>query len=218
MTGIRLTRATHWGITAYDKNIELLVNKENVPQQVKEFGGQRELCPTTGREHYQGWITCHGQQRGSVILNWLPGVHLEKAKDIAALKRYCMKDETSAGDRETGFKNPQEYLTMDKALEKLALNVPLDVDYPTTGENKLKKIVEWQFWKGVSKIILTSPALIGLYSQPQMYRAWYHTRSVWLERTKYASRIVLRPQPVESPKDSLQETSADEVDEEGLYD
>lgn len=187
---IRQLKSTHWSVTIFgNANIMRFWNKVDIPVQIKELGGQLELAPTTGTEYYQGWISCNGQQRASIILDWLPGTHVEKAKSITALKRYCMKDETSAGMRETGYVNPEEYLTIDKALDKLARYCPEDKDCPKEYDT-IKKIIEWQFWEGVKSIIEESPSQIGLYSQPQIYRAWQHTRSVWIERAK---SIVLQP-------------------------
>lgn len=209
MASIRLLKSTWWQVTAYGDNMEKLDKKINVPSVVANVFGGIEKCPTSGRLHYQGAIQCATQCRGGVILNWIPGAHIEKANNRIATKLYAMKQETAVAEK-TEWKNPEEYLTMDKALDKLAHYVPeLNLDLP------VKKQIECEYWGGVSKMIEENPSLIGLYSQPQMYRAWDHTRGVWLKRAK---SIVLRPPPVEGPKDSLQETSGDSIDEENLYD
>ena len=210
MTGIRQVKATYFQVTVYGDNIEKFINHVGIPPQIKTTGGQLESCPTTGRKHYQGWVRFNGQQRASIILDWLPGIHVEKAKNIAALKNYCKKNDTFEGERELGKENvdAEEYLTMDKALDKLARYCPSDKDCPKEFDT-LKKLVEWQYWEGVKTIVEESPSQIGLYSQPQMYRAWTHTRSVWLER---ANTIVLRPL---EPADSK---NAEESGEENLCD
>jgi len=204
MESFRQTKSTWWCITAYADNITRLVNKDGVPTIVKRIYGGVEQCPTTGRDHYQGAIQCNSQCRASVILDWLPGSHIEKAKSSIALRKYAMKEETAVGEK-VEWTNPEEYLTMDKALDKLAQNVPLN---PPDGLNTLKHIIEWEYWEGVKKIVQDKPLLISLYSQPQIYRAWTHTRSVWKERAK---SIVLQP---------AQEASknAEESGEENLYD
>lgn len=195
MTGIRQMKATWFSVTAYDKNIDKLTSKDGCPAGVKCIYGGIEECPTTGRKHFQGAIQCNGQQRASIILDWLPGVHIEKAESAVALKKYCMKEETAVGEK-SEWKNPDEYLTMDKALDKLARYVPDEKDSPKdyngvqVYDPNSKKLLEWQYWEGVKKIIVESPSQIGLYSQPQIYRAWQHTRSVWIERAK---SIVLQP-------------------------
>lgn len=204
MTGIRQMRATWFSVTAYDKNIDKLISKDGCPTSIKCIYGGIEECPTTGRKHFQGAIQCNGQQRASIILDWLPGVHIEKAESAVALKKYCMKEETAVGEK-TEWKNPEEYLTMDKALDKLARNIPEDKECPEQYDT-LKKVIEWQYWEGVKKIIQEAPSQIGLYSQPQIYRAWQHTRSVWIERAK---SIVLQP-ATEDSKD------AEESGEENL--
>lgn len=205
MESFRQTKATWWSVTAYGDNILRLTNKDGVPTIVKCIYGGVEKCPTTGRDHYQGAIQCNTQCRASVILDWLPGSHIEKAQSSIALRKYAMKEETAVGEK-SEWTNPDEYLTMDKALDKLAQHVPLN---PPDDLTLFKHIVEWEYWEGVKKIIAQKPTLIGLYSQPQIYRAWIHTRSVWKERAK---SIVL--QPAQKEVSSGEELS----DEENLYD
>lgn len=70
-------RSAWWLITAYGENITKVEDVATYPKCVKRVYGGRERCVTTGREHYQGAVECHGQQRASFFRTWLPGVHFE---------------------------------------------------------------------------------------------------------------------------------------------
>lgn len=196
MESFRQTKSTWWSITAYNDNIDRLENKDGVPAIIKCIYGGREKCPTTGRLHFQGAIQCTSQCRASVILDWLPGAHIEKAQSSIALRKYAMKEETAVGEK-VEWKNPEEYMTMDKCLDLLASKV---IGWKPDDDISVKKLYEAEYWYGVRCIIEDKPKLISVYSQPQMYRAWEHTRSVWIQRAK---SIVLQPAINEDKKSEL---------------
>lgn len=56
--------------------------------------GGLEICPTTKKEHIQGWFALKNKERMTGLLKILPkGIHLEKAKAGAkANDKYCTKD------------------------------------------------------------------------------------------------------------------------------
>lgn len=66
-------------------------------QQGWKVDGQEEECPTTGRRHIQFWIKTP-QLRRSQVSKIFQGAHLEPAKNVAALKNYCQKEETRVGN------------------------------------------------------------------------------------------------------------------------
>jgi len=115
-------RSTWWIITAYDKNLDLLesygqpdADRQSIPRSVKAIHGGVEICPSTGRRHYQGAIECNGQQRAVFFRDWLPGLHFEIAKNKDAVKQYCLKADTAEGVKGS-VSNPTPYFTMDKLL------------------------------------------------------------------------------------------------------
>lgn len=86
-----VSKSTRWQFTAYEAQFGLFIS---MPPGVAEWGWQQEMCPTTNRVHYQGYLRLNSQQRFSWLKRLLPGVHLEIARNWDALVQYCKKDQT----------------------------------------------------------------------------------------------------------------------------
>jgi len=84
-------KSTRWSFTAYEAQYPLF---DVIPPPVNQWGWQTEICPDTGREHRQGFIQLKQQQRFSFMKNLFPGLHVEIARNWAALIQYCQKEET----------------------------------------------------------------------------------------------------------------------------
>lgn len=187
MESFRQTKATWWSITAYGDMITRIEEKDGVPDIIKHIYGGREKCPTTGREHFQGAIHCTTQCRASVIMDWLPGVHLEKARSSDALKKYAMKEETAVGEK-TEWENKNEYTTLQKAMELLAQENIVQTDRQTD-KITAKQVASHLYWERVRQVLEKRPELISIYASPLAKTAWTNTASVWLKKRA----IVLQP-------------------------
>lgn len=88
-----MSKSTRWQFTAYEGQWYLF---KKMPGLIAEWGWQEEICPDTGRRHYQGYLRTHQQQRLNAVCRMLPGVHLEVARDWLKTKNYCKKEETRA--------------------------------------------------------------------------------------------------------------------------
>nr|ALE29748.1 replication associated protein [Lake Sarah-associated circular virus-37]ALE29750.1 replication associated protein [Lake Sarah-associated circular virus-37]ALE29752.1 replication associated protein [Lake Sarah-associated circular virus-37]ALE29754.1 replication associated protein [Lake Sarah-associated circular virus-37]ALE29756.1 replication associated protein [Lake Sarah-associated circular virus-37] len=187
MESFRQTKGTWWSVTAYGDNIIKLEDKDAIPDYIRTIYGGREQCPTTGRLHFQGALQCASQCRAGRILDWLPGVHLEKAKNSDALKKYVMKEETAAGEK-TEVINKNEYTTLQKAMELLAEENIVQTDIQT---DKLtaKQIASHQYWQRVRQVLEKRPELVSIYASPLAKTAWTNTCSVWMKKRA----IVLQP-------------------------
>lgn len=84
-------KSSRWQFTAYAEQWPLF---EAIPPAVAEWGWQKEVCPSTQKEHYQGYLRTPSQVRFSALKKLFPGVHLEVAKNWQALINYCNKEET----------------------------------------------------------------------------------------------------------------------------
>lgn len=84
-------KRTRWAFTAYEDQWALF---EQLPPGIAEWGWQKECCPETNRQHYQGYLRTTQQQRFSWVKKILPGVHIEPCKDWLALIQYCKKEDT----------------------------------------------------------------------------------------------------------------------------
>ena len=89
----RQTKSSRWQFTAYKDQWSLF---ETMPPGIAEWGWQREICPDTNREHYQGYLRLAQQQRFAWLAKNLPGVHVEVARNWQALIAYSKKEDTRA--------------------------------------------------------------------------------------------------------------------------
>lgn len=167
-------KSTNWAVTAYNAEIALLENAKSYPSYVKKVFGGREICPTSGKEHFQGHIQLHTQQRLSCIKKWLPTAHLEIARNFKASVAYAMKNETSSGAKNEVV-NPRPFIDNQTALKMLAVT---DIPVEEFGR-EVKDLDDHHFWPRVRIILKTQPHLCGLFGKPDIYRMWKHTASVW---------------------------------------
>lgn len=180
-------RSTRWSFTAYEPQYGLL---ENMPDLVAEWGWQDEVCPQTDRRHRQGYIRTHTQQRFSALKRVLPGIHIEIARNWQALLEYCKKDETrDASGNQVHQVNPREYLTLDRALMRIA-NVWNDVryarncqaDYLAFWKKTVEDVLKEEFNAAICVLVAENPGDVSYYVRPDVWRAWSITHSVWLRR------------------------------------
>lgn len=110
-----------WSVTAFNDEIALVKDKTKYPAYVKLLVGQDEVCPETGKKHFQGCIQLHTQQRLSALKKWLPTAHFEICRNKDALLNYVTKDETRDMSGERISNGPRiEYIPFDKLNELLA--------------------------------------------------------------------------------------------------
>lgn len=136
----------------------------------------------------------------------LPGVHFEPAKNWSALINYCKKEDTRAdGAVPVHEVNNREYLTLDKAMMKIAdvfdddgyrADVRKGLQFPLMKCWKSEVLIKDYFWKAVRIFVRTSPPDIGYFVRPDVERAWVNTYEVWLEKrqTDRQIRIEITPE------------------------
>lgn len=90
-------KTTRWAFTAYEAQFGLF---KKMPNAIRAWGWNHEECPETQRKHYQGYILTRQQHRfkghtpADSLRRMFPGVHIEPAREWAALLKYCKKGET----------------------------------------------------------------------------------------------------------------------------
>jgi len=173
-------RASWWSITINnptddDRNA---LKSENWPTWVKRYDGQEEVGKD-GTLHIQGALNT-AQIRFAAVKGWLKRAHIEAARDKSALLKYVAKSDTAV---EGTYKSEsKEYLTMDKALKKLATYY-----VGSTFEEWENNGCDWtkcatkEYWAAVNKLLEDDQTLVQLYTNPQMLRAWVHTKNVWIK-------------------------------------
>jgi len=100
-------RGSKWQITVQESQFGVL---ERMPHFIYKWGWQDEIAPTTQRLHRQGYVQTRGTIRLAQLKKALPGVHIELAKNWAALLAYCKKAETAV----PGTQVEQENTSMGK--------------------------------------------------------------------------------------------------------
>jgi len=104
-----------WCFTAYDDNIDKVVKYiESNPNDLRYAICGREICPTTGKVHGQGYFRWNIVKRASALHKLFPKMHIEKCKGgEAANYNYCSKDnnllaECGTADLEQGKRTDLE--------------------------------------------------------------------------------------------------------------
>jgi len=167
-------KTTRWAFTAYEEQWDLF---KVIPDIVKEWGWQTEVCPETKRKHYQGYLLTRTQQRFSAIRKLLPGVHIEAARNWSALLNYCKKAESAIEGTQVTQTNERKYLKFADALVRIANAFVL---IPWVEGDSQSEYQELLYKKAVETLCLTNPDDISLYSNPQMFRAWKMCQGLWL--------------------------------------
>lgn len=86
-------RAYRWVFTQYDLNY----NYDIVKAESSFLIYGVETCPTTQRQHHQGYIEFKDAKTFSKMKKYFPGVHIEKAKaDADKNITYCTKEDKDA--------------------------------------------------------------------------------------------------------------------------
>lgn len=174
-------KTSRWSFTAYAHQWNQF---ETMPEIVAEWGWQKEICPDTQREHYQGFIRTKRQVRASQMFKIFPGVHVEVARNWAALLKYCKKEETAVTGSQVHQISSTKAMTMAQAMTKLASHVqfspPLTMEQ-ATDEKFLKNYNEVQYWGAVKELLRINPDEVALWTQPQYFRAWTYTKQIWIE-------------------------------------
>lgn len=182
MTDRQTDRSNAWIATAYNDEIALLEDASLYPAIVKEVHGGREMCPSTGKLHFQGAIILHSQQRISALKKWLPTAHLEPAKSREAIKRYCMKQDTAAGakvvrENKLPYFRMDQWLTMaGNTIRALRLeNINKYIDLCIDDDKR-----DNEYWYAVNEIIKEYPSAIASFTDARFKLAWRHTAEFWI--------------------------------------
>lgn len=178
-----MDKSTRWSITVFEPQFPLFPCTDPV---IAEYDYQVEVCPTTGKKHYQGWLRTWRQVRFAQLKKVLPGVHLEIAKDWNALKQYCKKSETRDGDQlPVHYVAKQKPMTMADALTAITGYMPLAADLQKfSQENHRMMTPKEEYWFCVRAYLAETQNYesIGLFTNAQIQVGWIHTRNIWIDR------------------------------------
>lgn len=116
-----------WAFTDYDVSEARQKFWTDMDSKYMCFGV--ETCPTTGKQHLQGWITMNRAYRLKALKKILGNIHLEKGKTKDGMN-YCMKEGnyTIVDNRKQGKRNDLEniknMIDEKKSLKNIAQEYP----------------------------------------------------------------------------------------------
>lgn len=148
------------------------------------------------------------QVRFAQVKSWLPRAHIELARDKSALLKYVQKEETAvAGTQKT---IEREYVTMAGCLKKL-----VKYHSETPAEMLIKhykgdihKANAGEFWSMANQLLEEEPELVSVVTNPQVLRAWVHTKNVWLKyKTNAQDQALQSSEEADAPSPSSDETA-----------
>lgn len=180
-------KSTWWSVTAYNSEIVQLESADH-PEFVARILGGREKCPETDRIHFQGAVQCRRQVRLSQLKAWLPTAHWEPARNVEALKKYAMKEETAAGEKKEVV-NSTPHVTVRKVMEELSavydqLNTSKYEDGLVEKYNMTyKKARQDGYWRCVRHLLQYydwARDCSHLFARADVKELYFNTRSVWI--------------------------------------
>jgi len=201
-------KTTRWAFTAYEGQWHLFTTV--IPVIVAEIGWQTEVCPKTGRKHYQGFIRTTRQARPKQLQDLYPGVHIEFARNWDALLNYCKKDKTAIEGTQVKMLNEQAVqLTMNQAMIKLAERIPY-IDWAArvwlAPPKEAHQFLEECYWQLTRQHLRDFPEQVGLYTQPQYMRAWVNLYSVFLHQVQTINENTEWEFPEDEDEECVSET------------
>lgn len=210
-------RASWWSVVINnpEQTDRQTLEKDNWPSFVKAVKYQEEIGQN-GTPHLQIAVNTT-QIRFSALKDWLKRAHIKPATTkahIDNLKQYVHKSETSVEG--TQVDETKEYLTQKQALMYIAsVYEPVEDNM----EPKLyKEALEDAFWKAVRTLLYKNADWVQVLTNPQVQRAWNHTKQVWLDYhaqdsmtnivIKTDSQTVGLPVSIDSPGYDIADSSA----------
>lgn len=186
-------RGSHWSLTIYDPGeLNAFQSKDGWPLWVKKAVGQEEICPTTGKHHWQCYLQTE-QIRFSSLKKWLPTAHIEIARNKNALKQYVAKSETAVDGTKFDITTDKEHLGLHQQLELFArcwLAAEDEIKKTYYGDLKLKpgEVEKKVYWFLVNIILRDNPEQAAMFANPALERMWVNTWMTWVDLAREASK------------------------------
>jgi len=191
-------KAIHWKTAVFD--VEDNWSKlENLPAHVKEVHRQKEVCPTTGKEHYQIHVVCHRQVRLKQMTDWIKHTKWFSVvgKDhIENSIRYCSKEDSRAPGTAPEVVKGEAYLQIHEMLKVIARAF---VERPLFHyANNYKKWEEQFLFKNAAKWLIEEDLRwISKLSNPVVEKMWnyFHREVLDAVQNEEGSFIIEEPSP-----------------------
>ena len=177
-------KSTHWKTAVFDEEGKSTQGNwpklEILPAHVKELHKKKEVCPTTGREHYQIHVVCHRQVRLSAMTDWVKNTKwfmVLGKQHIANSINYISKVETTAPGAVVEVVKGERYYQIHDLLMIVARCFDrftfTEVDITLTGSRDFYARTQF-LWKNACKIAVKKLGLqwITKLSNPVLEKCW----------------------------------------------
>lgn len=171
-------KSTWWILTSFPQDqVDKLKDVSTYPEWLCKVYGGLEMCPDTGRTHFQGALQCRRQVRYSTIHQWLGHSWFRPAKAAEAARKYAMKSETAIEDKQVR-ENPTPYYTAQNIMELLGQT------YRDNREEADQYVGEgmkpaMQYWFLVRCILEKDRSKVQIFMNPTIEKVWTNTAGVW---------------------------------------
>jgi hypothetical protein len=183
-TDRQAAKATHWKTAVFDgegNTSGQWTLLETLPLYVKEVHKKKEVCPETGKEHYQIHVICHRQVRLTQMTSWLkytkwfPVIGDQHIKNSIA---YVSKVETTAPGAQVEVIRGTSYLQIHEILMEVGrafkpMGPPGDL---TNVDLHIynKRFLEQHLWKNAARFIVQDKGIewITKLACPTLEKNW----------------------------------------------
>lgn len=201
-------KAIHWNSAIFDcsGNWDKLTL---LPAFVKEVHRQKEVCPSTGREHYQTHVVCHRQVTLKQMCGWIRQTNwraIKGAEYIANSLNYCRKKETAVEGTfevvkgEKYLRIHELLLAVARALRPTLLPIPSP---PKAGNavsafNASRDMEEYEkqfIFKNAARKIVQKEGLIWIdkLSNPVVEKMWNYFHKEILAECEKEEGFIIEP-------------------------
>lgn len=188
-------RGYAWSLTVYDPGeVALLADPSAYPHWLRRTKYQEEVCPTTGRHHWQV-AALTAQVRFAQIKKVFPSAHIELARNKQALMNYVNKNDTAVEGTQQEHENPLPHMALHQQLQRMADVVVENLaDYTAARdallEAKEKSPDKGMYWWVARFMLAAEPEMAGIFANPMLEKMWANTAMVWIEAAKAASEAL----------------------------
>lgn len=195
--------ATHWNTAVYDEGVGFKGQwdcLQKLPDHVKELHKKEEICPTTGRHHFQIHVTCHRQVTGKQMSVWIKHTKWQPlvGKDhIANSIAYIYKQDTAAPGAVPVNVKGSDYLR----IHELLMEVAKDYEYFKVPEGREMTFIEKRdfseehLFKNASRWIVRKRGIewITKLSVPTLEKSWNIFYRELLDEVQKREALIIEP-------------------------
>jgi len=184
-------RASHWNSAIFDKadNWERIKN----PPAGFKVHTKKEICPTTGKEHYQTHVECGKQVRLSNMTKWIQ-THWTPIRGDVYIKNsinYISKLETTAPGAKVEVITGDKYYQFHEILYAIACHA--NEGYVMLCPRTQRMSIDWEVL--TPRLVEKDLKWANRLSNPALKKAWDQWRMCFLDAAAEGSSFIIEEEP-----------------------